>query len=182
MESLFVRLGHEHHAIRDALGAFAEFLIRAKRGEADAHDLPRFVTFFREYVDLIHHEREEKLLLPALARHDFAPAAGPLGHVRDQHARERQLLHGLVSQTFRRGGCSPLDPDLVRAAEAFVAFQRSHLDQEDQRLYPAARTVLRNEDARLATELAKFDAEHEAYGRSAWLERLLGELVAVYGP
>jgi hemerythrin-like domain-containing protein len=182
MEKLFSRLEHEHRAIRDAFGAFAEFLSRARRGEADVHDLPRFVLFFREYVDLIHHDREERLLLPALVRHDFGAGAGPLAHVRDQHAREGELLHALMAQTFRRGGAAPSDPELLHAAEALIAFEGNHIEQEERHLYPVARQLLRNEETRLATDLARFDAERDVYGRSAWLERLLGELLSVYAP
>lgn len=181
MENLFARLEHEHDAIRDALRAFAQFLVQAQRNEADPTDLPRFAIFFREYVDLIHHEREERLLLPALVRHDFSPTAGPLRYVRDQHTRERELLQTLVGEVFRRGGCPPTDPALLRAAEEFVAFQHTHLEQEQLHLYPVARQLLRNDTSRLAKELAQFDVEHEAYGRSVWLERVLGELVTVYG-
>jgi hemerythrin-like domain-containing protein len=184
MESLLSRLEHEHRAILDAIDAFSRFLKAAEAdpGSVDASDLARFVLFFREYVDLIHHEREERVLLPALVRHDFSPTAGPLAYVREQHSRERQLLHELVALCFRRGGCRPTDPQLVLAAEAFIAFQRVHIEQEATRLYPVARTVLRNEHSRLRAEQARFDAEHEAYERSAWLERLLGELAAVYLP
>jgi hemerythrin-like domain-containing protein len=182
MESLFARLEHEHRAILEAVNAFASFLSRAETADVDVHDLPRFVLFFREYVDLIHHDREERVLLPALVRHDFAPCGGPLGHVRDQHARERELLRALLEQCFRRGGCSPNHPELVRAAQAFISFQRTHIEQETHSLYPAARAVLLNDASRLQADLARFDAEREVYGRSAWLERLLGELSAVYAP
>ena len=184
MESLLSRLEHEHRAILDAIDAFSRFLKAAEEdpGSVDASDLARFVLFFREYVDLIHHEREERVLLPALVRHDFAPGAGPLAYVREQHARERRLLHDLMAQCFRRGGCPANAPELILAAEAFIAFQRMHIEQEQTRLYPVARTVLRNERTRIQAELARFDAEHEAYDRSAWLERLLGELATIYLP
>ena len=61
-------------------------------------------------------------------------------------------------------------------AEAFIAFQRVHIEQESLRLYPVARSTLRNEHARLQAELARFDAERDSHRRSTWLERLLGEL------
>lgn len=184
METLLNRLEHEHRAILDAIDAFSRFLAAAQADpeSVDASDLPRFALFFREYVDLIHHEREERVLLPALVRHDFSASTGPLAYVKDQHSRERRLLHDLMAQCFRRGGCPANDPELVLAADAFVAFQRHHIEQESSRLYPVARTVLRNERGRLETEQTRFDAEHEAYDRSAWLERVLGELTAVYLP
>jgi hemerythrin-like domain-containing protein len=183
MDTLFARLEHEHRTILDALDAFERFLTLARTTSlADPSDLPRFLLFFREYVDRLHLEREERVLLPALARHDFSTTRGPLAHVRESHDRERELLHALMTLGFRQGGCPASDPELARRAEAFIDFERRHLEQEDDRLYPAAREALRNEHARMQSELARFDAQGDGVDRIAWLERMLGELLSSYGP
>jgi hemerythrin-like domain-containing protein len=182
MDTLFSRLEHEHQTILDALDGFESFLSLAKTELVDAADLPRFILFFREYVDRIHLEREERVLLPALVRHDFSPTTGPLAHVRESHDREREILQALVIVGFRQGGCRPTDPELERPARAFIDFERMHLEQEGSRLYPAAREALRNEHARMQSELARFDAQGDGVGRIAWLERMLGELLSAYGP
>ena len=70
MDALFARLEHEHRTIRETLAAFERYLDLAQGGDARAHaaDLPRFLVLFREYLDLVHHEREERVLLPAYPR------------------------------------------------------------------------------------------------------------------
>ncbi|MBK6695147.1 MAG: hemerythrin domain-containing protein [Myxococcales bacterium] len=183
MDALFAHLEHEHRTIVDVMDAFARYLDLAKGdvAKAPAADLPRFLVFFREYVDLVHHEREERVLLPALTRHGFAAGTGPLAHIKEQHEHERQLLHELWRHGFRQGGCSPDDEELQRLARAFIAFQRGHVSKEAQYLYPAAKTQLKDEKGLLLAEDTRFDAEQDAYGRRAWLERLVGELVTIYG-
>jgi hemerythrin-like domain-containing protein len=180
MDTLFTRLEQEHRMILEALQAFESYLSRALHRSVDEHDLARFVLFFRGYVDGIHHEREETLLLPALVRHDYGAASGPLAHVREQHRREHHLLQNLVSLAFRRGGCPASSPELQACGRSYVDFERGHLQREDTLLYPVAKLLLRREEARLTRESARFDADHDASGQCAWLERLLGDLRDVY--
>lgn len=182
MDALFARLEHEHRTIRETLAAFERYLDLAQARDARAHspDLARFLVLFREYLDLVHHEREERVLLPALARHGFAEKFGPSAHVREQHRHERHLLHDLFRCGFRQGGCEPHDAELQRAGRELVAFQRTHIEKEDAFLYPAAKKELKDESGLLRKAVDEFDAEQDRFGRSAWLERLVGELTTVY--
>lgn len=184
MDALFERLEHEHRTIREVLSAFDRFLVAAAESPTPAHraDVPRFLIFFREYVDLVHHEREERVLLPALARHGFAAKFGPSAHVKDQHGHERHLVHELFRHALRQGGCEPNDPEFVRLAREFLTFQMRHIDKEDEFLYPTAKKELKDENAILKNEVDKFDTERNAYGRLAWLERMVGEFTTVYPP
>ncbi|MFO0669920.1 MAG: hemerythrin domain-containing protein [Polyangiaceae bacterium] len=183
MDALFANLDHEHRTIREIIDAFERYLALAAQGDARARaaDLPRFLVFFREYVDLVHHEREERVLLPALARHGFAPGFGPSAHVKEQHRHERHLLHEVYRWGFRPGGCPADDPELQRLAKDLIKFQRTHLEKEEQFLYPAAKKELKDEAGLLKKEVADFDAEQDNYGRRPWLERMVGELATLYG-
>lgn len=182
MDALFTRLEHEHRTILEVLAAFERYLDLAQSGDARAAhaDLPRFLVLFREYLDLTHHEREERVLIPALARHGFAAGFGPSAHVREQHRHERHLLQELFRCAFRQGGCTPEDADFQRLAREFVQFQRTHIEKEDAFLYPAAKKELKDESGLLRKEVDAFDADQDAYGRAPWLERLVGELTTVY--
>lgn len=184
MDALFANLEHEHRTIREILDAFERYLGLAEKGDARAAaaDLPRFLVFLREYLDLVHHEREERVLLTALARHGFAPGFGPSAHVKEQHRHERHLLHEVFRCGFRQGGCSANDPELQRLAKDLIKFQRTHLEKEEQFLYPAARKELKDEGGLLKKAVDAFDAEQDDYGRRPWLERMVGELALVYGP
>lgn len=184
MDALFANLEHEHGTIREVLSAFERYLDLAEKGDAraDAADLPRFLVFFREYVDLVHHEREERVLLTALGRHGFAPGFGPSAHVREQHRHERHLLHQVFRCGFRQGGCRADDAEFQRLAKDLLKFQRTHLEKEEQFLYPAAKKELKDEAGLLQKAVAEFDAEQDDYGRRPWLERMVGELALLYGP
>lgn len=177
--SLFQRLESEHRSLSEALDVFERYLARAVAGTGDLFDLPRFAVFFRDFVHL-HHEREERILLPALARREFSLERGPLRHIREEHLRENVLLDELFAIVFRRGGCTPDDPALIAAAQAFIQFERSHIAKETHHLYPAAKTALVNDTGRLDDEVARFDGDRAAYSCIAWTERVLGELSATY--
>lgn len=174
------RLEAEHRALAQALDMFDCFLAKGAAGDADPHDVPRVAAFFRDYVQL-HHEREETLLLPAMAEHEFSTTRGPLVYIVEEHAKEGALLDELFAVAFRRGGCAPSDAAFAAAARAFIDFERAHMAKETQYLYPAAKQILVNDTTRLDARDARFDAEHEVYGRRSWAERVLGELSATYG-
>ena len=67
--NLFETLVDEHRVIRRAVDALDGFVDQLERGStADLRDLGRFVCFFREFAELVHHDKEEHLLFPALAK------------------------------------------------------------------------------------------------------------------
>jgi len=159
-------LVREHQVISGLLGALHSYAGRL-RGAAppDEADLLRFASTFRELVDYRHHEKEESILLPLLARNGFAWSSGVLAEVRRDHSHLRYLID-VVYQAAAKGLSWNRDErrKIAEATIAFVDFKRRHMLKEDGELFPA---VVRRLDAsalaRLATELAQFD---EATGRN----------------
>ncbi len=183
--SVFDRLAAEHariEAVGGALDAFADRMVAA--GGVDLHELVRFVTFFRGYAEGLHHQREESVLLPALALAGFAPDSAPLGFIRDQHRQEERLLFDVGKVVSAKAPWSP--EQLVRMAEAlhaFVTFERGHMQKERELLLPhAAQQVGHNQV--FADELTRLEARFERARVPAWdvswLESLAGELVEAH--
>lgn len=115
----------------------------------------RALLFHADYADGIHHDREEKLLFPALEQ--AGPLAnGPTAMLRQEHERGRAWRQRLASAVAMADGLR------VQAASAgFIDFQRQHIQKENQILFPLARQLLGPVTmAELQTAFAALDAEH----------------------
>jgi hemerythrin-like domain-containing protein len=163
-------LEREHQLISGLLGALHSYADRLRGSlPPDAEDLPRFASTFRELVDYRHHEKEESILLPLLARNGFVWSSGSLAEVRREHSHLRYLMDVIYQAAARELTWSHDERrKLADAVVAFVDFKRRHMQKEQVELFP---TVLRRLEAaalvQLEAELAQFD---EATGRSPELE------------
>lgn len=185
MVDLVDNLLEEHRLIKNVVAAFEVYVDSVdRRKDVQQHDLFRFVTFFSDFADGIHHAKEEAVLFPALARCGFAAEAGPLTLVRKQHSRERLLYAELKrAATDQHAWTNSRIGELVRTARTLIDFERQHVEEEDSRLLPAARAKLALEDASiLRKSLEQFDRIHSLGGYADYLRRLADELTATYVP
>jgi hemerythrin-like domain-containing protein len=176
---LFARLEEEHALIESVASALDSFVHSSERaGSVNLHELIRFLTFLRGYADGLHHGREEAVLLPTLALSGFPLDSGALAHVRDQHREEARLMLDIA-----KAACAPEPwgpPQIARiatAARALTDFERSHMAEERQLLFPVARKELPAHSEALADAVARFESREFRYG-GPWLEQLGRELVA----
>jgi len=175
----------EHRLINNVAEAFEVYVDSVDlRNKVEQHDLFRFVTFFSDFADDIHHAKEESVLFPALERNGFAAKVGPLAIIRKQHSRERLLYAGLKrAATDRHAWIDVHIGELVRSARALIEFERAHVEEENSRLLPAARVELANEDPSVvAKSLKRFERIHSLGGYADYLRRLADELFATYVP
>lgn len=159
-------LVREHQLISGLLGALHSYAGRLRGGlPTDAADFQHFASTFRELIDYRHHEKEESILLPLLARNGFAWSSGPLAEVRREHSHLRYLMD-VVYQAAARELTWSRDEQrkIADAAVAFVEFKRRHLQKEEAELFPAvSRRLDASALAQLDAELSQFD---EATGRN----------------
>jgi hemerythrin-like domain-containing protein len=180
---LFATLGAEHKQIEAVAGALDSFVDSLKDdSSANLHEIIRFVTFVRGFVDGLHHEREETVLLPTVALAGFSLETGPLAHIRDQHRKEARLL-----LAFEKAASAPTPwgPDAIAgvaaAAHALTSFERSHMEKERELLFPLAQKELAAHADALAAALERFERSREPRWDAPWLEQLGRELVALHG-
>jgi hemerythrin-like domain-containing protein len=140
----------------DALERWNETLLRTDT--ADRDDLARFVRVIGELADLAHHEKEEDILLPLLTRCGFDWETGPIKHVRTEHQHERYLCRVIAQAASQEDEWSEEDRrHLIASIDAYVAFQRRHMKQEDIVLYPAVDRLSPEQQVELAAKLRAFD-------------------------
>jgi hemerythrin-like domain-containing protein len=141
----------------DALEAYAD---QVQRGEdADVADLSRFASAFTQFADELHHEKDERVLLPFLARSGFDWDSPPLSRVRREHRHERYLIEVLMYAGQRLERWTDEERRHVSAtARALCEFQRLHHDTENNDLFGAIASHLDDpEKDRLERELDEFD-------------------------
>ncbi|HTV22405.1 MAG TPA: hemerythrin domain-containing protein [Polyangiaceae bacterium] len=179
--SALLSLTEEHETISGLLGALQTHATRMHSGASvDPADLARFSEVLHELVDYRHHEKEEGILMPLLARNGFEWSRGLLAELRHEHGHLRHLID-VLSQAAAKdlGGSREQRRQVVEVALAFVEYKRRHIAKEEDVLLPA---LLERLDARaleqLTAELERFDrAGRES---KAPLEQLTFELVTRY--
>jgi hemerythrin-like domain-containing protein len=171
-------LTSDHRLIAGVLDAFERFVTSAEQSaKLDLLELSRFCVFFREFVELSHHEREEHVLLPAMEELGYAADAAPLTHIRDEHRRERALLFELRRTSVRSGPPAAVErARILNTARDMIAFERAHMKKESELLYPSVKKEL---SGRTLEDLGRRVAERDSrlIVEQAWLRSLADELI-----
>lgn len=175
---IFEELTKDHRVITQVLDAFEAFVDTAA-GELDLVELNRFAVFFREFVELTHNEREERILLPAMESLGYARNGAPLTHIREEHERERNLLLELRRAAVRQGQPTAVErARIVKTARDMIAFERAHMKKENELLYPSVQKDLAG---KTLSDLGRALRAHEGTWSHAveqtWLRSLAEELV-----
>ncbi|HEU4581412.1 MAG TPA: hemerythrin domain-containing protein [Polyangiaceae bacterium] len=160
----------EHQIIGRLADALEVYAQRTKQGPPpDAADLGRFAAAFIDFAERIHHDKEENILLPALARHGVRWDDGALPAVRREHRQESYLIDVLRQAGERAGSWNHEDRRHIAAsAQALVDFQRNHHSLESTELLPLLDARLdAAAQAQLQCAIDKFDREHEALRAAA---------------
>jgi uncharacterized alpha-E superfamily protein/hemerythrin-like domain-containing protein len=178
----FEHLGREHAAVEAVLRLIDELTARALCGQSvDRSAVRAIVEFFTDFGVLGHHEKEEQILMPALAGEGFAWNDGPLAKMRADHRQEHYFLRVLANLTMQRTPWS--DDDQRRfagVAGEFTQFLRAHMRLEQREVFePGARLLSADAKRRLLSDLSRFDAAAASGVRTA-AQRLDG-LFAKYG-
>ncbi len=173
------RLFDEHVVILQVTEALSNFVDRLESDEKDYRDgLVRLMTFFREYSDLLHHEKEESLLLPALVNAGMRWDDGVIAEIRKDHELERQMMQTLRHASLQSSPWSLMDRQrVIDVGRRFVEYMRQHISSEDSRLRPLVTTKLDELALReLNGHLDRFDSRMEISGELGMLRDLAAHL------
>jgi hemerythrin-like domain-containing protein len=177
---LFETLVEDHRLISRVLNAFGGFLDEAETsGVLDVVELNRFVVFFREFVELLHHEREEEILFPAMESVGYSKKGAPLAHIHDQHERECALLLGLRKLAVAPSPLTAARQERVlERGRELIEFEQAHMQKENELLYPAIKKELSGQTlGALSRKLNTGQAAERRATDQAWLKTLADELV-----
>jgi hemerythrin-like domain-containing protein len=169
-------LKHEHQIVLLILGAAERAAQRASvTGKVRAAEVGKMVEFFQNFVDRCHHAKEERHLFPKVAERGEANAKGTIRLLLAEHDVGRQWVKALtVALPLARKGDAAAVSVLASALKGYAALLRSHIDREDNGLFPLADRLLTPQDARaLVKAFDQIEAEeigegvHEKYHQLA---------------
>jgi len=105
--------------------------------------LSRIIAFMREFTDVYHHAREEKLLFPIIVR-DCPPEIDNLvSTLLDEHNRGRNLVKLLEKGIERSKSDFAIGSEVISAAiNGITGLYPKHISQENDMLYPMAEKLL----------------------------------------
>jgi hemerythrin-like domain-containing protein len=173
----------EHQFITRLVTALESYAYRVKHDlDASPADLAAFARAFSQFADELHHEKEERIMLPFLVRHGFDWNGPPLPLVRAEHRHERDLLEVLSQAGERLTRWSNEERrHVVAIAEALCDLQRKHHRTENEMLFAEMEVRLDFDALRqLQAELDAFDAQPTHAERFAAAVELGEALIARY--
>ena len=133
-------LMEEHELILSVLDALEQGARKLSEGSAVP---PQFfldaTDFIRNFADGCHHRKEEGVLFTTMVAHGFPEQHGPIAVMLAEHEQGRDFTHdmGEAAQKLAAGDPGARDA-VVRAALGYVSLLRSHIQKENQILFPMA--------------------------------------------
>jgi hemerythrin-like domain-containing protein len=139
------------------------------------NDGTKFVAFFRLYAGEFHHDREERLLFPALIEHLGVPSdRGPIGVLLDDHHRMAEMLDR-IEAAVAAGADESSVPPLRAAAKEYSHALWAHIDAENSVLFPESEDRLRRNGV---SELDSREATAEELLAAEWGRMLVARYAA----
>ena len=178
------RLFEEHPVIMGVVDALSKFVDDLEGDNTDNRcELGRMMTFFREYAELFHHEKEESILWPALVHAGLRWDNGLIADVRKDHEVERTMLQSLRHAALQNTEWSVVDRQrVIDVCRRFTGFMREHVRKENETLRPLIDEKLdEGRRAALNENLDRFDARLAASGELKMLTDLAADLMAGVG-
>lgn len=125
-------------AVLDRLDLLAE-------SGASRPQLADVTKFLRGYADAYHHAKEEDVLFRAMIEEGMSEDEPPIVLMLEQHGEARRLV-GEIAE-IAEAGADELTADeqrrFARIASDYAALLRTHIREEDEVVYPIARTRIR---------------------------------------
>jgi hemerythrin-like domain-containing protein len=127
----------EHATISAMIGVLEEMLARYVDGRPySAQDMPGVVNFFMRFADALHHAKEERVLFPAILRHD-PQSLLMLDEILEDHQRMRVVIADITAAIAAADPAAYFD-----AVNGYIRLARQHIRRENEVLLPLADAYL----------------------------------------
>jgi hemerythrin-like domain-containing protein len=170
----------EHELILEALDALETKVAAVRAGAApDRAYFEKVVAFLREFADKCHHGKEENLLFKRMTERGFPVQSGPIAVMLSEHEAGRAYIRGIADGAAKVGTDPAATNQIAENARGYIDLLRAHIGKENNVLFPMADRALTPEDqAHLAQEFERFEAEETGAGVHEAMLKLLAELKA----
>jgi hemerythrin-like domain-containing protein len=185
MNTSIENMMNEHRLIVQVLGSLEALTQKFDRNEPVARqDVAKFAAFFRDFADKLHHGKEEDRLFVKMNECGFPREYGPVGVMLAEHTAGRTHVRALAEIGSGSGPLSEEEKqEVFNHATEYVPLLLSHIQKEDNILYPMAQQAIPPQEFR------KLDADCEAFeqtvmpaGERQRLLELAAELINAFPP
>jgi hemerythrin-like domain-containing protein len=174
-------LRKEHEAIVQMLEAAEEAAHKINTGiTVEPKTLAGLLEFLQVFADRCHHGKEEDHLFPKLEEKGFPRHAGPIAVMLNEHDEGRQLIREMAAagEGYARGD-DEAGRRWSKAARAYAALLRAHIQKENEVLFVMAERALTDEEQEeLSQAFEKVELEKLGAGTHERLHALMKELCA----
>jgi len=163
-------LSSEHRVIEHVIAALDAAADRLESGDAVRPGFFLEATrFLRNFADGYHHGKEEGVLFEAMARHGMSMDDGPIGVMRYEHDRARELTAGLGDAADRlAAGDRSVADTVVEYARAYGELLTQHIYKEDHILFPmAAHAIPPQDQDKVLVEFGRIERDQAEKGSKA---------------
>jgi len=125
-----------------------------KTDAPDYSDLEAVVFLIRNYADGVHHEKEEKILFPALEDKGFSSRQGPVAVMLSEHVQGRNFVKEMEKfiDLYKKNDLQALEQVFVNMT-GYVNLLRNHISKENNILFRMADKVLSEDDHKTLLDL-----------------------------
>ncbi len=154
-------LEDEHRTIQRAVAAVAMFADKIETAHSvDLDILGDTIRFFRVFGDECHHAKEDKFLFPLLESKGVPSQGCPLGALKKEHEKGRELLRQLAGARDEYSASNGSRKELLLPPlRGLVELYPTHIWKEDYLLMPLADKLLSSaEQQRLNQQFENVEA------------------------
>ncbi|MGI6174991.1 MAG: hemerythrin domain-containing protein [Christensenellales bacterium] len=170
-------LRKEHEAILYVLRILDQMMLSDTDEQALLSYYDEVVYFLKIFADKCHHGKEENYLFKELVRKGVPDEGGPVGVMLQEHAQGRDLI--------ARMGLSHEKKDIDgfhHAAEQYRDLLRSHIEKENNILFPMADNVIsEQEQAAMFEQFERFEENVIGHGVHEKLHAMIDAWAAAFG-
>lgn len=164
-------LRNEHGCTRRMIGVLLAVADRVEAGQRfPADDVAVVLSFFREFVECVHHAKESVVFYPFAAMAGGDAAAESVGELVADHFESKMLLHSLTVFWEPDGLRGEERKAFSELARAYGSRLRRHMDFEERVLFPVATDIPGDDRIRFLEEFETIAASQKP------LEFWIGEI------
>lgn len=170
------RLTAEHRVIEQMLTLLERLAGRLDRGgDVAARLLMDLVDLAEQYVDALHHTKEERRLFEIVIERGLQAEGGSVSALLHHHETGRSQLRALRGELQRlRQGDRNAAAGCALAASQYAELMRSHIRMEDEDVFPVvSQAISVEEDLALTMHFAELDAVRHVPDLLARFEELV---------
>jgi hemerythrin-like domain-containing protein len=179
------KLMAEHRVIERMLTLLERLAGRIDRdGDLPVLLLKELVDLLEQYVDVLHHTKEERQLFQIVIERGIEADGGAVTALMHHHDTGRSYLRDLRGELDRlRQGDRTASAACALTAHQYAEFLREHIRVEDDEVYPLiGRAMSAEEDDALAMRFAEMDDARQTGRLLAQFEELRSRCAALDDP